>query len=75
MPTKPLNEEYQAENFVYQASLNSNKLNYDAEYYKGIVKPLFKNLQNKRLKLVTKCTHFSKLLPTNFEDNERIKWC
>ena len=39
MPTKPLNEEYQAENFVYQASLNSNKLNYDAEYYKGIVKP------------------------------------
>ena len=33
--TCPLNGECQAENIIYQASLNSNKLNYDEKYYKG----------------------------------------
>ena len=75
MPNKPLNEEYQAKNFVCQASLKLKKRKYDEKYYKGIVKPLFKNLQNKRSKLITKCRNFNKLLLTNFEDNERIKWC
>ena len=40
--TCPLNGECQAENIIYQASLNSNKLNYDGKYYKGSCETTFK---------------------------------
>ena len=40
--TCPLYEECQAENIIYQASLNSNKLNYDKKYYKGSSETTFK---------------------------------
>ena len=33
--TWKLNEECQATNNIYQASLNSNKINYDEKYYKS----------------------------------------
>ena len=40
----PLSRECQAENIIYQASLNSSKLNYEEKYHKAVVKPLLKNV-------------------------------
>ena len=37
--TCPLNGKCQAYNVIYEANLNSNKLNYYEEYYKGSCKP------------------------------------
>ena len=39
--TCSLNGEFQVKNIIYQASLNSNKLNYDEKYYKGSCKNRF----------------------------------
>ena len=40
--TYPLEGERQTENIIYQASLNSNKLNYDEKYYKSSCETTFK---------------------------------
>ena len=40
--TCPLNGECQSESIIYQASLNSNKLNYDEKCYKGSCEITFK---------------------------------
>ena len=40
--TCPLYEECQAENIIYQASLNSNKLNYDKNTTRVVLKPHLK---------------------------------
>ena len=40
--TCPLNAECPAENVIYQASLNSNKLDYNKKYYKGSCETIFR---------------------------------
>ena len=40
--TCPLKGECQAENILYQVSLNSNRLNYDEKYYNGSCETTFK---------------------------------